>query len=196
MGVPGMNMWTGNRCRVLYNYTDAQTFPVLINYERTKRFQAYKLHEYTFEHPSVFKGFGWSLWQQTPSICSSGPGQWPRLPPFRCLSAVRAVCGRGTPNWASQNLPSKSDRLGSLRPIPTTTSCGSMEYFWKLWFIFDSTESSLPLGLFSLVAASGGYSLAGCMGFSLRWLLVLHSTSSRAVGFQKPWLPGSRAWVQ
>ena len=100
------------------------------------------------------------------------------------------------PNWASQNLPSKSDRLGSLRPIPTTTFCGSMEYFWKLLFIFDSTESSLPLGLFSLVAASGGYSLAGCMGFSLRWLLVLHSTSSRAVGFQKPWLPGSRAWVQ
>ena len=44
-----------------------------------KRFQVYKLHEYTFENPSVFLGFSWSLWQQTKNICESGPGQWPRV---------------------------------------------------------------------------------------------------------------------
>ena len=150
---------TENRCHVLYTYIDAQTFPVLINYERTKRFQVYKLHEYTFEHPSVFKGFGWSLWQQTPSICSPGPGQESQLPPFRCLSAVHAVCGRGTPNWASQNLPSdpavniwllicKQEvwPLGVSRPIPTTTFCGSMDYLLKFLFIGDCTESHCCLG--------------------------------------------------
>ena len=31
----------------------------------------------------------------------------------------------------------------------------------------------------SLVAASGGYSSLQCMGFSLRWLLLLQSTGSR-----------------
>ena len=35
----------------------------------------------------------------------------------------------------------------------------------------------------SLVAASGGYSLLLCVGFSLRWLLLLWSMSSRCVGF-------------
>ena len=31
----------------------------------------------------------------------------------------------------------------------------------------------------SLVAASGGYSLLRCVGFSLRWLLLLQSLGSR-----------------
>ena len=35
----------------------------------------------------------------------------------------------------------------------------------------------------SLVAASRGYSLLWCVGFSLRWLLLLWSTGSRCVGF-------------
>ena len=35
----------------------------------------------------------------------------------------------------------------------------------------------------SLVAASGGYSSLRCVGFSLRWLLLLQSTGSRHVGF-------------
>ena len=34
----------------------------------------------------------------------------------------------------------------------------------------------------SLVVASGGYSSLQCMGFSLRWLLLLCSTGSRCVG--------------
>ena len=42
----------------------------------------------------------------------------------------------------------------------------------------------------SLVAASGGYSLLRCAGFSLRWLLLLRSTGSRHVGFSSC---GSRA---
>ena len=35
----------------------------------------------------------------------------------------------------------------------------------------------------SLVAASGGYSLLRCEGFSLWWLLLLRSTGSRHAGF-------------
>ena len=37
---------------------------------------------------------------------------------------------------------------------------------------------------FSLVAASGGYSLLHCVGFSLWWLLLLHRMDSRASGLQ------------
>ena len=35
----------------------------------------------------------------------------------------------------------------------------------------------------SLVAVSGGYSSLRCVGFSLRWLLLLQSTGSRCMGF-------------
>ena len=49
-------------------------------------------------------------------------------------------------------------------------------YFWLRW-VFVAAR-----GL-SLVAASGGYSLLQCVGFSLRWLLLLWSTGSRHVGF-------------
>ena len=49
-------------------------------------------------------------------------------------------------------------------------------------FIFGCIVSLLLRGL-SLVAASGGYSLLQCAGFSLRWLVLLRSTGSRCVGF-------------
>ena len=56
---------------------------------------------------------------------------------------------------------------------------------------------------FSLVAASGGYSLLRCVGFSLQWLLLLRSTGSRCAGFsscvtqaQYMWHTGSRAQAQ
>ena len=45
-------------------------------------------------------------------------------------------------------------------------------YFWLHW-VFVAVH-----GL-SLVAASGGYSLLWCAGFSLWWLLLLQSTGSR-----------------
>ena len=68
-------------------------------------------------------------------------------------------------------------------------------YFWLHW-VFVAV-----CGL-SLVAASGGYSLLWCAGFSLRWLL-LRSTGSRCAGFsscgswaQQLWLTGSRAQAQ
>ena len=50
-------------------------------------------------------------------------------------------------------------------------------YFWLHW-VFVAAH-----GL-SLVAASGGYSLLWCIGFSLQWLLLLRSTGSRACGLQ------------
>ena len=56
---------------------------------------------------------------------------------------------------------------------------------------------------FSLVAASRGYSLLWCTGFSWRWLLLLWSTGSRHAGFsscgtwaQQLWLADSRAQAQ
>ena len=49
-------------------------------------------------------------------------------------------------------------------------------YFWLRW-VFVAAR-----GL-SLVAASESYSSLRCVGFSLRWLLLLWSTGSRHVGF-------------
>ena len=69
-------------------------------------------------------------------------------------------------------------------------------YLWLRW-VFVAAR-----GL-SLVAASGGYSLLRCTGFSLRWLLLLRSTGSRPAGFsscgmqaQQLWLAGSRVQSQ
>ena len=69
-------------------------------------------------------------------------------------------------------------------------------YFWLRW-VFVAAH-----GL-SLVVASGGYSSLRCVGFSLRWLLLLRSTGSRCVGFsscgtraQQLWLAGSKAQAQ
>ena len=56
-------------------------------------------------------------------------------------------------------------------------------YFWLHW-VFVAAR-----GL-SLVTASGGYSSLRCVGFSLRWLLLLRSTGSRHAGFSSC---GSRA---
>ena len=48
--------------------------------------------------------------------------------------------------------------------------------FWLRW-VFVAAR-----GL-SLVVASGDYSSLWCVGFSLRWLLLLRSTGSRRAGF-------------
>ena len=49
--------------------------------------------------------------------------------------------------------------------------------YFRLHWVFVAT-----CGL-SLVAASGGYSLLWCAGFSLQWLLLLRSMGSRCTGF-------------
>ena len=49
--------------------------------------------------------------------------------------------------------------------------------FLNLRWVFLAARS------FSLVAASGGYSLLGYAAFSLWWLLLLWSTGSRHTGF-------------
>ena len=59
-------------------------------------------------------------------------------------------------------------------------------FFFKInlfyLFIFGCVGSLLLRAGFSLVVASGGYSLLRCAGFSLPWLLLLRSTGSRHVG--------------
>ena len=69
-------------------------------------------------------------------------------------------------------------------------------YFWLRWVFVAAS------GL-SLVVASGGYSSLRCACFSLWWLLLLQSTSSRRTGFSscgtrapQLWLAGSRAQAQ
>ena len=49
-------------------------------------------------------------------------------------------------------------------------------YFWLRWVF-------LAACVLFLVAASGGYFSLRCVGFSLRWLLLLQSTGSRHVSF-------------
>ena len=56
-------------------------------------------------------------------------------------------------------------------------------YLFYLLFIFGCVGSSLLRAGFSLVVVSRGYSSLWCVGFSLRWLLLLRSTGSRRVGF-------------
>ena len=69
-------------------------------------------------------------------------------------------------------------------------------YFWVHW-VFVSVRR------LSLVAENGGYSSLQCVGFSLRWLLLLWSMGSRCTDFsscstqvQQLWLAGSRAQTQ
>ena len=50
-------------------------------------------------------------------------------------------------------------------------------------FIFGCIGSLLLHVGFLLVVASRGYSLLRCMGFSLRWLLLLGSVGSRHADF-------------
>ena len=52
-------------------------------------------------------------------------------------------------------------------------------YFWLCWLFVSACE-------FSLVEASGGYSLVAGTGFSLLWLLLLQSTCSMACRLSCP----------
>ena len=56
-------------------------------------------------------------------------------------------------------------------------------YLWLRWVFVVARRLSLAV-------ESGGYSSLRCVGFSLRWLLLLRSTGSRHVGFSSC---GSRA---
>ena len=62
-------------------------------------------------------------------------------------------------------------------------------FFFKIHSLIHSFINLLLRWVFvaarrlSLVAASGGYSLLRCAGFSLQWLLLLRSMGSRHAGF-------------
>ena len=100
------------------------------------------------------------------------------------------------------------DHLHSVPPPPTpqlleTTNLisSSMSFFFffnKFELLFDLHNTPFLKKLFiylwlrwvfvalcglSLVAASGGYSSLWCVGFSLRWLLLLRSMGCRRAGF-------------
>ena len=62
-------------------------------------------------------------------------------------------------------------------------------YLFRLLWVFIA-----GCGL-SLVVASGGYSLLQCVGFSLRWLLLLWSTGSRRVGFSSCGSQAQYLWL-
>ena len=52
-----------------------------------------------------------------------------------------------------------------------------------IYLIFGCVGSSLLRVGFLLLVASGGYSSLRCVGFSLRWLLLLRSPGFRCTGF-------------
>ena len=59
-----------------------------------------------------------------------------------------------------------------------------MYLFWLHWvFVAVHRLSLVAARGLSLVAASSGYFLLQCVGFSMLWLLLLWSTGSRCVGF-------------
>ena len=55
--------------------------------------------------------------------------------------------------------------------------------FWPHKMHWEVFHFFVAAGGLSLVAASGGYSSLRCVGFSLRWLLLLWSMGSRCMGF-------------
>ena len=57
-------------------------------------------------------------------------------------------------------------------------------YFWLCWVLVAARR-------LSLVVASGDYSSLWCVGFSLRWLLLLWSMDPRRAGFS-----GCGVWAQ
>ena len=70
----------------------------------------------------------------------------------------------------------------------------SLISFLKILFIyFWLHRVFVALLRFSLVAGSRGCSLLQCMGFSMRWLLLLRITNSKTCRLQLLQLPGSRA---
>ena len=75
--------------------------------------------------------------------------------------------------------------------------------FFLLIYLFLAALGLCCCALAFSSCASGGYSSLRCMGFSLRWLLLLQSTGYRRAGFsscsawaQQLWLAGSRAQAQ
>ena len=73
--------------------------------------------------------------------------------------------------------------LGSTRDRSTHTHIFFFLINLFIYFIFGCVGSSLLCTVFSLVAASGGYSSLRCAGFSVWWLLLLQSMGSRLMGF-------------
>ena len=64
-------------------------------------------------------------------------------------------------------------------------------FFFKFSHLFIFALGLCCCTGFSLVLASGSYSLLWCMGFSLQQLLSLQGTGSWACGFQQLWHMGS-----
>ena len=55
--------------------------------------------------------------------------------------------------------------------------------FYKFIYLLMAVLGLRCCAGLSLVAASGGYSLLRCVGFSLQWILLLRSMGSRRKGF-------------
>ena len=84
----------------------------------------------------------------------------------------------------------------SVEGAPKNWGHFSFIYVWLRWVFVAARR-------LSLVAVSEGCSSLRCVGFSLRWFLLLWSMGSRRVGFgscgvwaQELWLVGSRVQAQ
>ena len=78
-------------------------------------------------------------------------------------------------NWAEVSLSKQCGQKERTRR-KSVGDAGLFLNFWLRWVFVAALR-------LSLVAMCGGYSSLWCMGFSLRWPLLLRSTGSRRAGF-------------
>ena len=124
-------------------------------------------------------------------------GQWYGMAPRGGIVGV--VPGPPVAPARDWGLTRKEQRLGPAgRGRPLWGPKPVHFFFWLHWVFIAAC------GLFSLVAASRGYTSLWCTVFSLQWLLLLWSTGSRDTGSSscgsralelRPSSCGARAWL-
>jgi len=86
--------------------------------------------------------------------------------------------------WGLQELDTTEHTNTHTHTHTHTHVYAELVFFTNFLFYFRGAGSLCWAGRLSLVGACEGCSLLQCMGFSLRWLLLLQSMDSRASGLQ------------
>ena len=88
---------------------------------------------------------------------------------------TRVIC-LNLANYFIKRIFKKKELYSNMHNYKKNFNINLFIYFWLCWVF-------VAVCRLSLVAASGGYSLLWCTGFSLRWLLLWQSMGSRRAGF-------------
>ena len=138
---------------------------------------------------------------------------WLLLSPLRCSAARGILPDQGSnpcvPHWQADSLP--LSHQGSPSNVFSLSTDTIMWFFFSsllIWWVHLSISFKniyvlflAVLGLcccagFSLVAESGGYSLAAVQGLLPAVTSLVAECGLQACGLQCLWLPGSRVWAQ